>query len=103
MASEGRKLEHFGTGHLLFARLADTYEVALDIATIALSDRYGMDFRSAAERYCALGRPEDVAEKVKQFIDAGVRHIVLDMVGPHEERLEQLTRFSQEVRPLISI
>tara|TARA_Y100000590_G_scaffold460236_2_gene619136 strand:+ start:996 stop:1928 length:933 start_codon:yes stop_codon:yes gene_type:complete len=103
LASEGRKLEHFGTGHLLFARLADTYEAALDIATIALSDRYGMDFRSAAERYCALGRPEDVAEKVKQFIDAGVRHIVLDMVGPHEERLEQLTRFSQEVRPLISI
>ena len=103
LASEGRKLARFGTGHLLFGRLDETYEVALDIATASLSKRYGMDFRSAAQRYCALGRPEDVAEKVKQFIDAGVRHVVLDMVGPHEERLEQLTRFSKEVRPLISI
>ena len=49
-------------GHLLFARIDDTYEKALDAATETLSVRYAMDFRKAAQRYCALGRPEQIAE-----------------------------------------
>lgn len=102
-ASKGRDLTEFGTAHLLFARLDKNYELALDSANEALSQRYGMDFRSATKRYCALGRPEDVAEKIKTFVDAGVRHFVLDMVGPHQERLAQLSQFAKEVRPLIRI
>lgn len=102
-AAAGRDLERFGTGHLLFARLDDDYETALDVASAALSERYAMDFRSAARRYCALGRPEDAAEKIAEFVDAGVRHIVLDMVGPNDERMEQLERFAQELRPLLSL
>lgn len=52
------------TGHLLFTSLDDTYEKALDAATKVLSHRYAMDFRRAAERYAALGRPEQVAAKI---------------------------------------
>ena len=52
----------FGTAHLLFTRIDDTYEKALDAATVSLSQRYGMDFRKAAQRYCALGTPQQVAE-----------------------------------------
>lgn len=100
-AAAGRALDHFGSGHLLFARIDDSYEDALDVAAAALSERYGMDFRSAAKRYCALGRPEDCAEQIGRFVDAGVRHIILDMVGPNSERLAQLERFALEVKPLI--
>jgi len=49
----GRTITKFGTGHLLFARIDDTYEKALDAATETLSVRYAMDFRRAAQRYCA--------------------------------------------------
>ncbi|MBV8493914.1 MAG: LLM class flavin-dependent oxidoreductase [Alphaproteobacteria bacterium] len=98
----GRRVERFGTGHLLFARLDDTYEKALDAAAATLSHRYAMDFRRAAERYAALGRPEQVAGRIRAFHDAGVRHLVLDLVGPYEERPKQIENFAREVLPLLA-
>ncbi len=100
-AAAGRPLTRFGTGHLLFARVDDTYEQALDAATITLSTRYAMDFRKAAQRYAALGPADDVAEKIREFYRAGVREIVIDLVGPYEERGALIERFASEVLPLI--
>jgi probable F420-dependent oxidoreductase len=98
----GRELARFGTGHLLFARLGKTREEALDEAAKHLSVRYAMDFRKAAERYCALGRPADIAETLRAFHAAGARTIVLDMIGHPEEREGQLQQFAEEVRPLVA-
>ena len=98
----GRKIEHFGTGHLLFARLDETYDKALDAAAGTLSHRYAMDFRRAAERYAALGRPEQVAARIRAFHEAGVRHLVLDFVGPYEERPKQIEGFARDVLPLLA-
>ncbi|MDE0728357.1 MAG: LLM class flavin-dependent oxidoreductase [Alphaproteobacteria bacterium] len=91
----------FGTGHLLFATVDDTYESALDKATETLSVRYAMDFREAAKKYCALGPPRDVAERLLEFHAAGVRHVIMDFVGPYEDRDRQITRFAEEVLPLM--
>ena len=55
----------------------------------------------AAERYAALGRPADVAQRIADFRSAGVRHVVLDPVCPFAERAAQLERFAREVRPLL--
>jgi probable F420-dependent oxidoreductase len=96
-----RQIESFGTGHLLFMRLGDTREAALEAATDHLSRRYAMDFRRAADRYSALGRPEDVAEKIHAFRESGLRHVILDLVGPMKDRDEQLEQFATEVRPLL--
>jgi probable F420-dependent oxidoreductase len=101
VSSAGRAGAKFGTGHLLFTRLDDTYERALDVATVSLSHRYAMDFRKAAERYAALGSSEQVAERVRSFHAAGVRHITLDLVGPYEERNQQIERIAREVFPLL--
>src|SRR5438067_9443352 len=100
--SAGRKIEHFGTGHLLFARLDETYDKALDAAAGTLSNRYAMDFRRAAERYAALGRPEQGAARIRAFHEAGVRHLVLDFVGPYEERPKQIEGFARDVLPLLA-
>src|SRR5437764_1054657 len=101
-APAGRQIDHFGTGHLLFARLDVSYEQALDAAAATLSHRYAMDFRRAAERYAALGRPEQVAERIRAFHEAGVRHLVLDLVGPYEERPRQIEDFARQVLPLLA-
>ena len=100
-AEAGRTIERFGSGHLLFLRIEQQKERALDVATEHLSQRYAMDFRSAADRYAALGRPEDVAQRIAEFRDAGLRHLILDHAGPHQERDEQLEWFAREVRPLL--
>jgi len=99
----GRTIERFDTAHLLFAYLDDSYDAAWDAATEHLSQRYAMDFRRAAQRYAALGRPEDVAERVQAYLDAGLRHIVLDVVGPAGAGAEQRERFAREVRPLLRV
>jgi alkanesulfonate monooxygenase SsuD/methylene tetrahydromethanopterin reductase-like flavin-dependent oxidoreductase (luciferase family) len=97
----GRDLTAFGTAHLLFTRLDDTYEAALDAATQTLSVRYAMDFRKAAQRYCALGPAARIAERIRDFHAAGVRHVVLDLVGPYEQRDAQIARVAAEVLPLL--
>lgn len=97
----GRQVNHFGTGHLLFARVDDSYEKALDVATESLSKRYAMDFRRAAQRYAGLGNPQQVADAIMAFHAAGVRHISVDLVGPYERRMEQVERFAAEVMPLV--
>ena len=98
----GRTLSRFGTGHLMFTRVDDDHESALEVATQSLSKRYAMDFRRAAERYAALGTPQNVAERITAFHAAGVRHIIVDLVGPYERRMEQLERFAGEVMPLLA-
>jgi len=96
-----RSLTRFGSAHLLFMRLDDRFEDALESATAHLSHRYAMDFREPARRYAVLGKPADVAARVHAFREAGVRHMILDLVGPFEERDAQLERFAREVRPLL--
>lgn len=100
-AAEGRAIAEFGTSHLLFTRIDDTYEKALDAATETLSVRYAMDFRKAAQRYCALGAPAQVAATIREFHAAGLRHIILDLLGPYEQRHQQIERFAAEVAPLL--
>jgi probable F420-dependent oxidoreductase len=101
-AAAGRSLTRFGTGHLLFARLGHTYEEALEAATVTLSRRYAMDFRRAAARYAALGPPERVAQSIRAFHAAGVRHVLLDLVGPYEDRNDQIRWMARDVLPLLA-
>jgi alkanesulfonate monooxygenase SsuD/methylene tetrahydromethanopterin reductase-like flavin-dependent oxidoreductase (luciferase family) len=102
VAAAGRSIARFGTGHLLFTRLDSTYEKALEAATITLSQRYAMDFRRAAERYAALGPPDQVAQRIRAFHAAGVRHVLLDIVGPYEQRNEQIQWFGRDVLPRLA-
>jgi len=100
-AGAGRDLPHYGTAHLLFVRLGDSYEAAFDAANALLSERYAMDFSRATRRYVGLGAPADVAAKLSEFYAAGVRHFEFDFLGSAEERAEQTRRFADEVRPLL--
>jgi len=97
----GRSVDRFGTGHLFFARIDDSYERAFEVANALLSARYDMDFTRATERYVALGRPADIAERIRAYHAAGVRHIIFDCVSPDDEREEQRIRFAEEVIPLL--
>ncbi len=96
-----RKLISFGTAHLLFTRIDKDYDTALDVATETLSVRYAMDFRRAAQRYCALGSPAQVAERIREFHTAGMRHVILDLLGPYEQRHNQIAQFAAEAMPLL--
>jgi probable F420-dependent oxidoreductase len=97
----GRKLTHFGTAIFIFCSVAQTFEQALDVATEHLSKRYAMDFREPARRYGALGSPADVAARLGEFVNAGARDLLVDLVCSYEEREAMLERFAREVIPLL--
>ena len=101
-AAANRKLERFGTSHLLFVRLDEDRESALAFAAEFLSVRYAMDFSRAAERYCALGEPAAVAEAIRAFHAAGMRHLVVNVLAPESEKAAHLQRFGDDVMPLLA-
>jgi hypothetical protein len=43
-----------------------------------------------------------VAERIRDFHAAGVRHVVLDLLGPYEQRNAQIEQFAAEVAPLLA-
>ena len=102
VAAADRTPARFGTGHLLFVRLDKDRESALAFAAAFLSARYGMDFRRAAERYCALGEPEAVAGAIRAFHEAGMRHVVLHVLAREHEKADHLERFAGAVMPLLA-
>ena len=101
-AAADRKLERFGTSHLLFVRLDKDRESALAFAAEFLSVRYAMDFSRAAERYCALGTAEEVADAIRAFHTAGMRHLVINVLAPESEKAAHLQRFGDDVLPLLA-
>ena len=101
-AESNRKPERFGTSHLLFVRLDKDRESALAFAAEFLSVRYAMDFSRAAERYCALGEAAAVAEAIRAFHTAGMRHLVVNVLAPESEKAAHLQRFADDVMPLLA-
>jgi len=102
-ADAGRRLDRFGTGLFLFFNIGPSFEQSLEVAANMIGGYYAMDFRPAARRYCALGRPSDVAAKIAEFRDAGAREFVLAATAPEKEHSEQLERFAREVIPLLQL
>jgi hypothetical protein len=43
-----------------------------------------------------------VAQSIRAFHAAGVRHVLLDMVGPYEDRNEQIRWMARDVLPLLA-
>lgn len=100
-AAQGVAARRFTTAHLLFLRVDRDEAAAFEAANACLSVRYGMDFSKATQRYAALGSPAQVARRIRAFHASGVRHVVLDFVGPYDERDAQIERFACDVRPLL--
>jgi alkanesulfonate monooxygenase SsuD/methylene tetrahydromethanopterin reductase-like flavin-dependent oxidoreductase (luciferase family) len=97
----GRDLTGFQWMLYQFTALADTHEVAHRRAVERLSRQYNQDFENLVERYCVLGTAEECAERLSQFVAAGVRHVILVPICPEEEIAEHFARYQREVLPLV--
>ena len=68
-----------------FITIDDTYEAAAAVWAEALGGRYAQDFDSLVQRYAIAGTPEQCAERLEQFREAGVEHFILAPSGPREQ------------------
>ena len=92
----GRELGEFETAAFLFTVLDDDYEKAADRAGNMLGTIYNRPFHEAARKYCLLGAPADMLERMQAFARAGARHFVFSVLGDADAFVD---RFDAEIRP----
>jgi probable F420-dependent oxidoreductase len=100
-ARQGRDLAGFHWTLYQFVSVADSYEEARERAVASLSRRYNQDFSGIAERYCALGTPDHVVERLRAFAAAGARHFILSPITPPNAYMAHLAWYAREVVPAL--
>jgi len=93
----GRGTVEFEPTAFIFTFPDASYDRALDRAAAMLERIYNRPFREAAQKYCLLGRPEDFAEQMQAFVDAGARNFVFSVP---EELAGFIEIFQQTLKPL---
>lgn len=84
----GRSLDRFQWGFFPYISIYETEQEAAEIAARQLGGQYlyGGEFINIVRRYCLLESPEQCAERLQEYIDAGARHIVFSITCPPEDR-----------------
>jgi probable F420-dependent oxidoreductase len=93
----------FGYGLHLMTALGSTHEEALASAARGLADayRYSGSYEDLAERYVLLGPPEEAAERINEFREAGAGHILLSWVTPFDQIDDQISIAGEGLLPLL--
>lgn len=100
-AGRGRDLAGFHWALYQFTCVAPTYAEAHERAVARLSRQYNQDFSAIADRYCALGTPDQVVERLRAFAAAGVRHFILTPITPPGAFVEHVDLFAKEIMPAL--
>ena len=102
-AGESRDLSGFHWGLFPYISIYPTEEGAAHTAAEALGGRYlyGGDFLNIVRNYCLLGPPEQCAERLQEYIDAGARHIVFSIACPREDRERHIDDIANRLIPLV--
>ena len=97
-----RDLSDFQWAYFPYISIYPTVEEAANVAAHELGGRYlyGSDFINIVHRYCLLGPVENCAERLKEYIDAGARHIVFSISCPRADRARHVETIAKELIPL---
>ena len=99
----GRDLAGFQWTCFQFLALYPTREEAARTAAAAMGGNYlySGDFMDLVERYCVLGPAEECADRLAQYVDAGVRHFVFSWACPPEDKPRHMEEVASLVIPLL--
>ena len=79
-------------GLFIFFVVHEDRDVAIDMATKRLSRQYNQDFSKLVHKYAIAGNPNDCVARLREYIDAGARSIILNSAatGGYGEQNEAL-------------
>src|SRR5436189_11620 len=97
----GRSLTGFTGAHLAFITVGRDYERARKTWVAQLSQRYAQDFEPLAKKYGVIGTPEQCAEQLAAFRDAGCTYFLLSAIGDPRDEREQLETIAAEILPRV--
>ena len=101
-AEADRCLDGFQWGFFPYISIYPTEEEAAEVAARQLGGQYlyGGEFINIVRRYCLLGTPEQCAERLREYIEAGARHIVFSITCLPEDRERHLEDIAGKLIPL---
>jgi alkanesulfonate monooxygenase SsuD/methylene tetrahydromethanopterin reductase-like flavin-dependent oxidoreductase (luciferase family) len=85
--------------HLTFITVGKDYESAERAWVDRLSTRYAQDFAPLAKKYGIIGTPEQCAEQLQRFIEAGCSYFVLNPICDAPDEAEQIETYAAEIFP----
>lgn len=82
---------------VLFCYVDDDEEHAREVAATVLTKRYHQDFDRYLDAFCAVGSLNTVAERVREYLDAGVQDVLLCPQAPADQVFDQVRRLAAVV------
>jgi len=98
----GRDLANFEWMMYLYCSVRRDSDRARDDVATFLGGAYGDKPGAMLERIAPAGAPEEVARRLQEYVDAGVRHFVISPATP-DETLEVVTLAAEEVLPRLAL
>lgn len=86
-------------GSFLWSCVHEDRDVAVRCARETLGGTYRQDATPWLDKYLVVGTPDDVTERVRQYIDAGARLIIFAAACPASYVEQHLSLLSREVLP----
>ena len=87
--------------HIFFA-VHDDRETAIEMTTQRLSLQYNQDFSRLVGRYALAGNPDDCIARLREYIDAGARTIMLNSACPSDYIVDNERLLAESVLPALS-
>jgi alkanesulfonate monooxygenase SsuD/methylene tetrahydromethanopterin reductase-like flavin-dependent oxidoreductase (luciferase family) len=85
----------------IFTTIDSSYEAAMKLAAAALGQRYAQDFSEMVKKYAIFGTPQQCAERMDEYRQAGAEHFILSCSGPPEKATLYPEIIAREIVPLI--
>ncbi len=81
---EAGRSELVRPGLFVFFAVHEDRAQAIEMATDRLSVQYNQDFSKLVGRYALAGNPDDCIDRLREYVDAGARTIILNSACPSE-------------------
>jgi probable F420-dependent oxidoreductase len=86
-------------GLFIFFAVHEDRDQAVRMASERLSVQYNQDFSRLVHRYALAGNPDDCVARLREYIDAGARTIILNSACPAEYIAANEALLAREVLP----
>ncbi len=97
----GERSEPVSPGLFIFFAVHEDREEAIRMATERLSVQYNQDFSDLTEKYALAGNPEDCIARLREYIDAGARTIILNSACPGRYMAANEELLARQVLPAL--
>jgi alkanesulfonate monooxygenase SsuD/methylene tetrahydromethanopterin reductase-like flavin-dependent oxidoreductase (luciferase family) len=98
---KGRSLDSFQWGFFPYISIYPTVEEAAQVCAKSLGGNYiyDGDFLDVVHRYCIIGPAEQCISRLREYVDAGARHIVFSVACAREDRSRHAEVIAKEIIP----